>query len=42
MVKSSEKNDLVTKFTVFALWMAMGVFVVYPLVRVIRGFTFLG
>ncbi|MBS4768353.1 ABC transporter permease [Turicimonas muris] len=39
MVKSSEKNDLVTKFTVFALWMAMGVFVVYPLVRLL-GVTF--
>lgn len=39
MVKSSEKNDLVTKFTVFALWMAMGIFVVYPLVRLL-GVTF--
>ena len=39
MVKSSEKNDLVTKFTVFALWMAMGVFVVYTLVRLL-GVTF--
>lgn len=39
MVKSSEKNDLVTKFTVFALWIAMGVFVVYPLVRLL-GVTF--
>lgn len=39
MVKSSEKNDLVTKFTVFALWLAMGVFVVYPLVRLL-GVTF--
>ncbi len=39
MVKSSEKNDLVTKFTVLALWAAMGVFVVYPLVRLL-GVTF--
>ncbi len=39
MVNSKENNDLVTKFTVLVLWLAMGVFVVYPLVRLL-GVTF--